>query len=210
MKTEIVYSAQKTNFLPGVRYANPRYFVGPRHDVTSVIIVGNWPNVADAYQFANPEMTVAIVETPEALTDYLDRRVRVLAQNPAPGKEEDDDMRFERGSPEHAAYWKARRTGMNTRDAIAAAEAQRAQPGAVAKAPAKSTVLTSDYSTDPKPVETVEAAAPAMVDIPDDWRDMIWPRLRALASKVSETPVSNRADCERAIEAELARRDRQD
>lgn len=50
------------------------------------------------------------------------------------------------------------------------------------------------------------------IEIPADWKALPWtakggaPSLRSLASKLSETPVLNKAQGEAAIEAELARR----
>lgn len=45
------------------------------------------------------------------------------------------------------------------------------------------------------------------VEIPADWKTAWkWNDLRRVASKVSPTPVSNREECEQAIEAELLRR----
>jgi hypothetical protein len=111
--------------------------------------------------------------------------------------EEEQDMRLERGTPAHQAYWEARKSGKTTRQAFAAAEAvQRSSVAEMA-------------------VTERQGAAPAVVaatviDIADDWRDMIYPRLRALAAKVSPVPVRTRIDCERAIENELIRRAQQD
>lgn len=39
-----------------------------------------------------------------------------------------------------------------------------------------------------------------MSDIPADWRDLPWPALRSIASKLSSEPVRNRADAVKAIE----------
>jgi len=45
------------------------------------------------------------------------------------------------------------------------------------------------------------------VEIPEGWRDLSWPALRSLASKVSDVPVLNKAIAAEAIAAELARRE---
>lgn len=74
MKSEIIYSAQKRGFLPGHRYANPRYFQSPRADVESVIVVGGWPDVVNAYRYAMPAIPVVEVPSHDALVDYLERR----------------------------------------------------------------------------------------------------------------------------------------
>lgn len=47
---------------------------------------------------------------------------------------------------------------------------------------------------------------PDSVAIPADWRELPWPKLRALAAKVSPGPVTDKPDCIAAIEAEMARR----
>ena len=58
-----------------------------------------------------------------------------------------------------------------------------------------------------RPRATAEAPEQrAAVEIPGDWRDLSWPRLRSLASKVCDDPISNRPVAVAAIEAELARR----
>jgi hypothetical protein len=46
----------------------------------------------------------------------------------------------------------------------------------------------------------------AAVEIPADWRELPWPKLRSLASKVCDDPISNRPVAVAAIEAELASR----
>lgn len=57
----------------------------------------------------------------------------------------------------------------------------------------------------PRPTaETPEQRA--AVEIPANWRDLPWPKLRSLASKVSDDPISNRPVAVAAIEAELSRR----
>ncbi len=44
------------------------------------------------------------------------------------------------------------------------------------------------------------------VEIPDDWRDLPWQQKRSLASRVSDQAIRNGEDADRAIEAELQRR----
>lgn len=50
---EIIYSAQRRNFEPGRVYHNPKYFDGriSKH-ATSVLIIGDWPEVEEAYRAA--------------------------------------------------------------------------------------------------------------------------------------------------------------
>ena len=50
----------------------------------------------------------------------------------------------------------------------------------------------------------VPAEKPA--EIPENWQELEWPKLRSLASDVSETPITSKADAVAAIEAELKRR----
>lgn len=50
---ELVYSNQTTGYEAGRRYSNPRFFTGNiREGTTSVIVVGDWPAVVDAYKRA--------------------------------------------------------------------------------------------------------------------------------------------------------------
>lgn len=55
------------------------------------------------------------------------------------------------------------------------------------------------------PVEETGAAValdqPEKVDIPADWRTFSWPKLRALASSLSDEPIKNKDDAIAAIEA---------
>ena len=55
--------------------------------------------------------------------------------------------------------------------------------------------------------EPLPDEAQPLEPIPDNWRDLTWPQMRSLASKVSDGPIRNGADAERAIEAEIARRE---
>jgi len=56
-------------------------------------------------------------------------------------------------------------------------------------------------------MSTVETpAARTAVDIPDGWRELGWPALRSLASKLTDEPVRDKDDAVRAIMAEFQRR----
>lgn len=46
----------------------------------------------------------------------------------------------------------------------------------------------------------------AAIVIPDDWRDLSWQERRSIASKLSDSPISNGEEANAAIEAELKRR----
>lgn len=53
---------------------------------------------------------------------------------------------------------------------------------------------------------TETEATRAAVDIPASWRDLTWQERRSIASKLSDTPISNGDEANAAIEAELKRR----
>ena len=55
---ELIYSAQKTDFDPQKRYRNPEHFERPEAGVTSVLVIGEWPNVVDAYENVGVEVTL--------------------------------------------------------------------------------------------------------------------------------------------------------
>ena len=57
---ELIYSQQKTGFIEGRAYANPRYFSTPREGVTKVLVVGNWPEIELAY--ANMGVPVEVID----------------------------------------------------------------------------------------------------------------------------------------------------
>jgi hypothetical protein len=47
---ELIYSRQKTDFIPGRAYSNPRFYIRPREGVTKVLIVGDWPRIEADYK----------------------------------------------------------------------------------------------------------------------------------------------------------------
>lgn len=63
---ELIYTAQASGFEPGKRYRNPQHFDRPEPGVKAVVIVGDWPKVADAYEDAGAEVT--FVEAPKRVT----------------------------------------------------------------------------------------------------------------------------------------------
>jgi hypothetical protein len=69
-------------------------------------------------------------------------------------------------------------------------------------------VTVDGLEGDAEPLEPALGAAQRALDpaIPADWRDLDWPELRSLASKVSEEPIKTKEDAVDAIEAELERR----
>jgi molybdopterin-guanine dinucleotide biosynthesis protein len=81
---ELIYTAQASGFEPGKRYRNPQHFDRPEPGVKAVVIVGEWPKVAAAYEEAGAEVSVveapkrvAIVEGPDQAE--LDRLIAELA-----------------------------------------------------------------------------------------------------------------------------------
>jgi hypothetical protein len=62
---ELVYSQQTTDYEAGKRYANPRFFNGSvRAGITHVILVGDWPAVADAYRRAGVKVSTVAPGAP--------------------------------------------------------------------------------------------------------------------------------------------------
>lgn len=53
---EIIYSQQKSDFITGRAYANPRFFTTPRQGVTKVYLVGDWPKIRAAYESMGVEV----------------------------------------------------------------------------------------------------------------------------------------------------------
>ena len=62
---EIIYSAQRTNFVKGRTYLNPRFFQegAENKKATHVIIVGDWPRVKACYEELDIKVTVLPVGT---------------------------------------------------------------------------------------------------------------------------------------------------
>lgn len=55
---ELTYSNQLNGFDPEKRYRNPEHFDKPEAGVTSVLVIGDWPNVVDAYEGAGIDVSV--------------------------------------------------------------------------------------------------------------------------------------------------------
>lgn len=64
---ELIYSAQKSDFDPQKRYRNPEHFERPEAGVTSVLVIGDWPNVVDAYENVGVEVTLKEVAPRQVL-----------------------------------------------------------------------------------------------------------------------------------------------
>ena len=55
---ELTYSNQLYDFDPEKRYRNPEHFDKPEAGVTRVLVIGDWPNVVDAYEGAGIDVSV--------------------------------------------------------------------------------------------------------------------------------------------------------
>lgn len=55
---ELTYSNQLADFDPAKRYRNPEHFDKPEAGVTSVLVIGDWPVVVDAYEALGIEVSV--------------------------------------------------------------------------------------------------------------------------------------------------------
>ncbi|MCT4498774.1 hypothetical protein N0U25_13295 [Pseudomonas sivasensis] len=55
---ELTYSNQLSGFDPERRYRNPEHFDKPEAGVTSVLVIGDWPSVVDAYEAAGIDVSV--------------------------------------------------------------------------------------------------------------------------------------------------------
>lgn len=55
---ELTYSNQLSGFDPEKRYRNPEHFDKPEAGVTSVLVLGNWPQVVEAYEAAGIDVSV--------------------------------------------------------------------------------------------------------------------------------------------------------
>ncbi|WP_323986396.1 hypothetical protein [Pseudomonas canadensis] len=55
---ELTYSNQLSGFDPEKRYRNPEHFDKPEAGVTSVLVIGDWPSVVNAYDAAGIDVSV--------------------------------------------------------------------------------------------------------------------------------------------------------
>lgn len=55
---ELTYSNQLQGFDSDKRYRNPEHFDKPEAGVTSVLVIGDWPNVVSAYEDADVDVVV--------------------------------------------------------------------------------------------------------------------------------------------------------
>jgi len=81
---ELIYTTQRDGFEQGRTYRNPRHFDQAEPGVESVVVIGDWPKVVDAYEAAGADVSVVEVPTRVALVEgpdhaELDRLVTELA-----------------------------------------------------------------------------------------------------------------------------------
>lgn len=62
--TEIIYSAQRRGFEEGRVYENPKYFDKVNPLCTRAVVIGDWPNVVDAYREAGVEVVTSFTGQP--------------------------------------------------------------------------------------------------------------------------------------------------
>lgn len=55
---KLTYSNQLDGFDPDERYRNPEHFDKPEAGVTSVMVIGDWPKVVDAYESVGVDVSV--------------------------------------------------------------------------------------------------------------------------------------------------------
>ncbi|MEG0968635.1 MAG: hypothetical protein RSG92_25030 [Pseudomonas sp.] len=60
---ELIYTTQRDGFEQGRTYRNPRHFEQVEPGVESIVVIGDWPKVAAAYEEAGAE--VSVVEVPK-------------------------------------------------------------------------------------------------------------------------------------------------
>lgn len=83
-RDEVIYSAQKRDFIKGRRYMNPRHFSGPVNDAASVIIVGKWDNIVDAYRMQAADVKLTVVADLRELSALFERRASGKPDMPSP------------------------------------------------------------------------------------------------------------------------------
>lgn len=60
---ELIYTRRRTGFEPGKHYRNPRYFDRPEQAATSVVLDGDYPNIAQAYKALSVPVHAAQAES---------------------------------------------------------------------------------------------------------------------------------------------------
>lgn len=70
---ELIYTTQRDGFELGRTYRNPRHFDQAEPGVESVVVIGDWPKVVDAYEAAGADVSVVEVPARVALVEGPDR-----------------------------------------------------------------------------------------------------------------------------------------
>ncbi|SDQ68539.1 hypothetical protein SAMN05216487_3270 [Pseudomonas sp. UC 17F4] len=69
---ELIYTAQRDDFEPGRNYRNPRHFDQAEPGVESVVVIGDWPKVVNAYEKAGADVSVIDMPTRVTIVDVSD------------------------------------------------------------------------------------------------------------------------------------------
>lgn len=199
-----IYSTQGSNFRKDAVYENPRYFekLPPQglKQYDEVIVIGNWPKVQAALDAAE-----------------IDWRPGDKGDDVGEGSNSTDNTGLVRGAPTGSSQGAIARQKEGTIPQTGGPvnEGEGDGSGAststtgdgeetVARETGSSTADLMDGSTQ----TTLAPAdgAPTQEAIPDDWEDLAWPDLKALAGKFTNDPVTSKALANKAIKAELAKR----
>lgn len=72
---ELIYTTQRDGFEQGRTYRNPRHFDQAEPGVESVVVIGDWPKVVNAYEAAGADVSVVELPTRVALVEGPDHAV---------------------------------------------------------------------------------------------------------------------------------------
>lgn len=175
----------------GPRYANPKWFDSVKQDVPCCIVVGSYPAVVAGYKAVGiPVFEVADIDAALKLVDARSKPdfakvaedltgQKVETVKPAPG-----ELSVVKGPGGKLFLAKGNDILSGPfEDEAAANAALAAEKG-----------------------EQVPGAAEPPVLIPENWKDIPWPDMKALADKFAEKPVATADEAIFAIEFEVERR----
>ncbi|MEN5036886.1 hypothetical protein [Pseudomonas sp. TWI929] len=72
---ELIYTTQRDGFEQGRAYRNPRHFDQAEPGVDSVVVIGDWPKVVNAYEAVGADVSVVELPTRVALVEGPDHAV---------------------------------------------------------------------------------------------------------------------------------------
>lgn len=110
---------------------------------------------------------------------------------------------------ERAAFYRLRKQGFSAPEAAAIAQGKK-PVRYKAKKVEEVEQKVADNETNENEDESGGEGETPKIEIPDDWEKLPWPKMRSLASSLTEETVNNREDCEAVIRAELAAREEDD